>query len=153
MGAVKLSGSFEYKGAECAKGVLFKGGLYADERGVYIVHDSYRRESLWMTQLGLVGLLIQYFRTSKEPAPCPFPAVEVSKLDPAVFHALDLRSFKPTAVVSAIPIEQVDGYKKSLVTGNRVVVNGVEIVIRDILARGIDQLEKLGYRDLSKTRA
>ncbi|MFV1966203.1 MAG: hypothetical protein ACC628_12330 [Pirellulaceae bacterium] len=150
MEPIRLAKRFKYENCEEAKGAVFQGALFADEKALYLVHNSHAWESAATATaaFGLLGALIHHLCTRKKTVRYPFLSLPVSEMEPSMRERLGMRSFKETAEVSIIPKEDVLGYSKSMMSGSKFQVGDIEIVLLSPSAKAMKQLAAMGYSEL-----
>ncbi|MBC8354476.1 MAG: hypothetical protein H8E66_20980 [Planctomycetes bacterium] len=149
MDPVRLSKAFSYVNTEAAKGAIFHGALFADDNGLYLIHNKHTWESAGTATaaFGLLGALIHYLATRKKTVDYPFPTLPVTELPRDLHASLGAGSFKETAEVSIIPKDQIRGYSKSTFKGSRFYVGDVELVLVGASGKAMKQLPELGYEE------
>lgn len=149
MDPVRLAKGFKYVNTEAAKGALFNGAVFADENGLYLIHNKHSWESAGTATaaFGLLGALIHHLFTRKKPIAYPFPTLPVTELPREMQSSLGTNSFKDTAEVSIIPKDQVRGFSKSMFAGTKFMVGDVEIVLLGAAGKAVKQLPDLGYAE------
>ena len=149
MDPMRLAKSFSYVNTEAAKGAIFHGAIFADEKGLYLIHNKHSWESAGTATaaFGLLGALIHHLVTRKKPIAYPFPTLPVSEIGREMQASLGTGSFKDGAEVSIIPKDQIRGFSKSMLKGTKFLVGDVEIVLLGASGKAIKQLPDLGYAE------
>ncbi len=150
MDPVRLSKSFSYANTVAGKGAIFHGGIFADENGLYLIHNKHSWESAGTATaaFGLLGALIHHLVTRKKPVEYPFPTLPITELPSELQVSLNTGSFKETAEVTIIPKDQIQGYTKSMLKGSKFLVGAAEIVVLGAAGKAIKQLPEMGYEQV-----
>lgn len=149
MDPVRLAKSFKYVNTEAGKGAIFQGAAFADENGLYLIHNKHSWESAGTATatFGLLGALIHHLVTRKKPVAYPFPTLPVTELPREMQASLGTNSFKETAEVTIIPKDQIRGFSKTMFGGSKFLVGDVEVVLLGASGKAMKQLPELGYAE------
>ena len=149
MDPVRLAKSFKYVNTEAGKGAIFHGAVFADENGLYLIHNKHSWESAGTATatFGLLGALIHHLATRKKSIDYPFPTLPVSEIGREMQASLGTGSFKDSAEVSIIPKDQIRGFSKSVFQGSKFLMDDVEIVLVGASGKAMKQLPDLGYAE------
>jgi hypothetical protein len=146
-----LSKSFKYTGHQGSEGAVFHGGIFADEEGLYLVHNktSWESGNTAVALFGLLGALIHHLCTRKKQASYPFEGMDFGSLPFELSSKFDAVKVGPEARLSIVRKTEITGIAKSMMKGARIQVGGIEITVLSPKKQAWHQLCEWGYPELA----
>jgi hypothetical protein len=142
-----LATSFKYLGHPESKGAIFHGAVFADDGGLYLLHNRFTWESANTAgaAFGLLGVLIHWFFTRSKQPGYPLDCLAFGQLDPERRRILEVKGTKDDSKLSIIPKDSIEQFSSGLFKGTTFKIGSIELVLIGAKGKSIKALQEGGY--------